>query len=151
MLLPQPQSAGTLSRPMPSVLRALLVVALALPGLALADEVPNPPSACMQVTPPDAPFACLEVIPPGASAWVTFDGTLLGLSPMGIPDVEPGPHTLRLDRQGDAPARYSFSLEGGEVRRFDAPLSRMPAIVPAPLAEAYPLAVMVENSFDARP
>src|SRR5256885_9903777 len=27
--------------PMPSVLRALLLVALALPGLALADEVPN--------------------------------------------------------------------------------------------------------------
>jgi hypothetical protein len=136
---------------MPFVLRALLVVALVVPGLALADESPSTPSACTQVTPPDAPFACLEVIPPGASTWVTFDGKALGLSPMGIPEVEPGPHTLRLDRQGDAPARYSFSLEGGEVRRFDAPLSRMPAIVPPPLAAAYPLAVMVENSIDARP
>ena len=81
MLLPQPQPGGTLSQPMPSVLRALLVVALAVPGLALADEVPNPPSACTQVTPPDAPFACLEIIPPGASAWVIFDGRRATLMP----------------------------------------------------------------------
>jgi hypothetical protein len=128
--------------------RAVLLAVLLVPGLAFAD---GPVSACNQVTPPDAPYACLEIIPPGSSAWVTFDGQQLGLSPMGIPEVEPGPHTLRLDRQGDAPARYRFSLEAGEVRRFDTPLTRVPAIVPPPLTAAYPLAVMVENFPDARP
>src|SRR3979411_749082 len=103
---------------MSCVLRALLVAALALPGLALADELPNTPSACKQVTPADAPFACLEIIPPGASALVRCAGMPLGLSARGLPDVEPGPHTLRLDRLGDAPARYAFTLDGGEVRRF---------------------------------
>jgi hypothetical protein len=132
----------------------LLLALLVLPGLALADDAPDeglPPSACRQVTPIDATFACVEVIPPGPSVWVTFDGQPLGLSPTGIPNVEPGAHTLRLDRQGDAPARYELTLEAGEVRRFDAPLVRMPAIVPPPLATVYPLAVMVENHPDARP
>src|SRR5215212_6815832 len=132
-------------------LARLVLALLVLPGLALADESDAPLSACNQVTPPDAPYACLEIIPPGPSAWVTFDGTPVGLSPMGIPDIEPGQHTLRLDRQGDAPARYEFTLEAGEVRRFDADLTRLAAMVPPPLSPVYPLAVMVENHPDARP
>jgi hypothetical protein len=127
---------------------AAIALMLVAPSLARAEE---PLSACEQVTPPDAPYACLEIIPPGASVWVTFDGNPMGLSPMGIPDVEPGPHTLRLDRVGDAPARFQFSLEGGEVRRFDEPLTRLPRIVPPPVSSVYPLAVMVENHPDARP
>src|SRR5205814_8488261 len=86
-----------------------------------------------------------------ASAWVTFDGSQLGLSPMGIPNVEPGPHTLRLDRQGDAPARFDFTVDGGEVRRFDAPLARLPAIVPPPVSAPSPPGVMIDNFSDARP
>ena len=137
---------------MRSVLRLLVLAALLGPGLALADDLPDQPlSACQQITPPEAAFACLEIIPPGASAWVTLDGEPLGLSPLAIPDVAPGAHTLRLDRDGDAPARYRFDLEGGETRRFDAPLARVPARVPPPLTIVHPLAVMVENSVDARP
>jgi Protein of unknown function (DUF3048) N-terminal domain/Protein of unknown function (DUF3048) C-terminal domain len=133
--------------------RVVLLLGMALPGLARADDAtpPDTRSACQQVTPPDAPYACLEIIPPGASVWVTFDGEPRGLSPMGIPDLEPGPHTLRLDRQGDAPVMYRFNLEGGEVRRFDAPLVREPPIVPPGLRAPYPIAVMVENHSDARP
>ena len=131
------------------MLIALLLVIV--PAAARADDA-IPYSACAVVTPPDAPYACLEVIPPGASVWVTFDGQQLGLSPMGIPDLEPGPHVLRLDRVGDAPVTYRFTLEAGEVRRYDAPLARLPAIVPPPGdPNPYPLGVMVENLVDARP
>jgi hypothetical protein len=61
------------------------------------------------------------------------------------------PHTLRLDRLDDSPASYRFALDAGEVRRFDTPLTRLPARIPPPLAAPYPLAVMVENQDDARP
>jgi hypothetical protein len=134
--------------------RLVVTVLLALPGVARADEGETPPapvSACREVTPPDASFACLEVIPPGASAWVTFDGQPYGLSPTGIPNLDPGEHTLRLDRQGDAPQRLTFTLSPGEVRRFDTPFARLPSIVPPPQTTVYPLAVMVENHPDARP
>jgi hypothetical protein len=63
-----------------------------------------------------------------------LDGKQLGLSPMGIPNVAPGPHTLRLDRLDDSPASYRFALDAGEVRRFDTPLARLPARIPPPLA-----------------
>jgi len=134
--------------------RLLLALALLLvpPAAARAQTQEIPYSACAVVTPPDAPYACLEVIPPGASAWVTFDGVQLGLSPMGIPDLAPGAHVLRLDRQGEAPATYRFELEAGEVRRFDAPFTPLPPRAPAPgPPNPYPLAVMVENLIDARP
>jgi len=73
-------------------------------------------------------------------AWITFDSVAMGLSPMGIPDIAPGAHTLRLDREGDAPLSYGFELQGGEIRLFDAPLERLPGIVlpPWPFAP-YPL------------
>jgi hypothetical protein len=59
---------------------------------------------------------------------------------------------LRLDRSGDAPLTYRFELAGGEIRRFDAPLTRLPPIVPPPgPPNPFPLAVMVENYVDARP
>src|SRR5262245_59901539 len=90
-------------------LRLLLLGVVLLPSVVRADDA-TPHSACSLVTPADAPYACLEVIPPGASAWVTFDGDALGLSPMGIPDLAPGPHVLRLDRLGDAPMVYRFEL-----------------------------------------
>src|SRR6185312_8758095 len=69
-----------------------------------------------------------------------------------IPDLAPGAHVLRLDRLGDAPMVYRFELQGGEVRRFDDPFTPLPPIVPPPGPSLpYPLAVMVENSPDARP
>jgi hypothetical protein len=132
------------------VVRSLLLALLLLPSITSAQEE-IPYSACAVVTPSDAPYACLEVIPPGASAWITFDGKDLGLSPLGIPDIEPGPHTLRLDRLGDAPVTYRFDLQPAEIRRFDAPFTRLPPIVLPDIKEPYPLAVMVENSPDARP
>ena len=87
----------------------ILVLALAMPALAAADDLAER-GACREVTPIDADFACVEVIPPGASVWVTFDDKPLVLSPTGIPNVMPGDHILRLDRQGFAPARFGCEL-----------------------------------------
>ena len=121
-----------------------------MPTLVAADDLIDH-GACRQVTPAEAEYACIEVIPPGPSVWVTFDEVSLGLSPTGVPNIPPGEHTLRLDRLGDAPARYRFTLEAGEVQRFDSPLDRLPPVRPPSLAQPYPLAVIVENYPDARP
>jgi len=130
----------------------LVALVLMLALVPAAEEAEVPRSACAVVTPPEAPYACLEIIPPGASAWVTFDDVPMGLSPMGIPDVPPGAHTLRLDRERDAPLSFTFELQPGEIRRFDDPLVRLPPlVVPPGSIEPYPIGVMVENSPDARP
>jgi hypothetical protein len=133
---------------------ARLVLAFALlglvsaPGAARATDAP----ACAAVTPPDAPFGCLEVFPLGDSAAVTFDGQSLGLSPLGIPEVQPGQHTLRLDRTGSYPWYATITVEPGQVQRIDPPLAPLVGVFPYDFFhEVWPLAVMVENHPDARP
>src|SRR5919202_823772 len=96
---------------------ALLLVSLP-PGVHASDA-----PACAAVTPPDAPFGCLEVFPLGDSASVTFDGQPLGLSPLGIPEIEPGEHTLRLDRNRFYPWYGKITLSPGEDQRVDPPLA----------------------------
>jgi Protein of unknown function (DUF3048) N-terminal domain/Protein of unknown function (DUF3048) C-terminal domain/PEGA domain len=131
-----------------------LVLALALVALgSLADgaQASDAP-ACAAVTPPDAPYGCLEVFPLGDSASVTFDGQSLGLSPVGIPRIEPGEHSLRLDRTGYYPWYGKISIAPGQVERIDPPLAPQVGIFPyAFFHEVWPLAVMVENHPDARP
>ena len=135
-----------------------LAVVLAPAGVGADDEAGEEPeealplSACEQLTPPDAPFGCVEVIPPGASAWVTLDGTQLGLSPVAAPELQSGSHTIRLDRIGDAPWVRTFIVEPGQIIRFTDDLAPLPRIVPPPgPAQPNPFAVMVENAADARP
>jgi hypothetical protein len=109
-------------------------------------------TACQKATPPDAPYGCLEVFPLGASANVTFDGTRLGLSPMGIPNVEPGEHALRLDRAGSYPWYAKITIGPGDVQRIDPPLAPQIGGLPYEYFHTvWPLAVMVENQADARP
>jgi hypothetical protein len=129
------------------------MVALADSGPIWAEgDTTGTESACKLVTPPDAPFGCLEVFPLGESASVTFDGVAWGLSPLGISEVAPGEHAIRLDRAGYVPWSGTVTLSAGEVRRLDPPLAQLPGIAPAPgLGEPFPLAVMVENAADARP
>jgi hypothetical protein len=135
------------------LLGAAFLVLSAPAGAQEPEDAPTEvPSVCRERTPPDAPHGCVEVIPPGASVWVTLDGVQYGLSPVGIPELAPGEHTLRLDREGDWPQVSTFRLEPAEVRRFDAPLPRLAErIVPPGPAEPYPLAVMIENLPEARP
>jgi hypothetical protein len=119
---------------------------------ASAEPGPSEAPACQAVTPPDAPYGCLEVFPLGASAAVTFDGVSIGLSPLGIPNVEPGDHTLRLDRTGFYPWYAKLTIAPGEVRRIDPPLAPQVGTFPYEFFhEVWPLAVMVENHPDARP
>src|SRR2546423_3562262 len=126
----------------------LAMLLLGLPPAAQASDAP----ACAAVTPPDAPFGCLEVFPLGESASVTFDGRPLGLSPLGIPEVEPGEHTLRLDRTGFYPWSGKITMGPGEVQRIDPPLGPQVGICPYEFFhEVWPVAVMVENHPDARP
>lgn len=137
-------------------LRALLLGVALLPGAVLADDGPAAkPTACEQVTPPDAPFGCLEVLPIGPSSRVTFDGQDRGLTPVGIAEVQPGDHSLRLDRKGSYSWYANFSLAPGEVRRFDPPMAPQVGIYPTSMLnggqDPWPLAVMIENHPDARP
>ncbi len=112
----------------------------------------DPPSACQAATPPDAPDGCIEVFPLGASANVTFDGVSLGLSPMAIPNLQPGEHMLRLDRTGAYPWSAKLTVAPGEVRRIDPPLAPQVGIFPFEYFHAvWPVAVMVDNYNDARP
>jgi hypothetical protein len=131
----------------------LAVILLAYPRTIRGEDNATPvESACRQVTPLDAPFGCLEVFPLGESASVTFDGVERGFSPLGITEVAPGDHTIRLDRAGYVPWISTITVSPGEVRRLDPPLAALPAIAPAPgFGDPYPLAVMVENAWDARP
>src|ERR687888_1579246 len=94
---------------------------LALLGCLPASAEPSTSDApaCKEVTPLDAPYGCLEIFPLGASAAVTFDGVSMGLSPLGIPNVEPGDHTLRLDRTGFYPWYAKLTITPGEVLRID--------------------------------
>jgi hypothetical protein len=125
------------------------LASLQAPNGAIAD---TNPSACQLVTPPDAPYGCLEVFPVGASAAVTFDGVEMGFSPLGIPNVEPGEHALRLDRTGSYPWYGTIAIGPGEVRRIDPPLAPLIGIYPLDYFHTvWPLAVMVENHPDARP
>jgi PEGA domain-containing protein len=102
--------------------RLVLGVALVGPGVVPGAVHASDAPACQAVTPADAAFGCLEVFPIGASASVTFDGQALGLSPLGIPQIEPGQHTLRLDRTGFYPWYGKISIGPGEVQRIDPPL-----------------------------
>jgi hypothetical protein len=142
------------------MLRGRVVVRLALAFVlgcltclpAAAQGMTSEAPACREVTPEDAPFACLEVIPLGASASVTFDGANVGLTPLGIPNVEPGDHTIRLDRTGSYPWHGKITLAPGEVRRVDPPLAPQVGVFPYEFFhEVWPVAVMVENHPDARP
>src|SRR5919199_3591687 len=129
------------------VLRLVLSLVVGLLGClpAVAQTTSEAP-ACREVTPLDAAYGCLEVIPLGASASVTFDGASLGLTPLGIPNVEPGDHTIRLDRTGDYPWYGTISVAPGQVIRVDPPLAPMVGIFPFEFFhEVWPLAVMVEN------
>src|SRR5919201_4374692 len=126
----------------------LAVLLVGLPPAAHATDAP----ACAAVTPPDAPFGCLEIFPLGDSASVTFDGRPLGLSPLGIPEIEPGEHSLRLDRTGFYPWYGKISIEPGQVQRIDPPLPPQVGVFPYDFFhDVWPVAVMVENHPDARP
>jgi Protein of unknown function (DUF3048) N-terminal domain/Protein of unknown function (DUF3048) C-terminal domain/PEGA domain len=138
----------------PRVVLQVAVVLLALVGLPPAAHGADstPVSACRVVTPPDAPYGCLEILPLGESASITLDDVNIGLSPMGVPEVAPGDHRLRLDRTGYYPWYANFTLAPGEVRRFDPPLAPLVGIFPLSyFHDVWPLAVMVENHPDARP
>src|ERR671937_1817591 len=102
---------------------AHLVLGLALVSLACLPAAVQASEACAAATPPDAPFGCLEVIPLGDSAEVTFDGRSLGLSPLDIPEIEPGEHTLGLARAGAYPWYGKLTIEPGQVQRIDPPLA----------------------------
>jgi TonB family protein len=90
---------------------ALAVAALlALAAAALIRDrlAPSPPAAEGV-----AAVAGLHVVtePPGAA--VLLDGAEVGRSPLALPSVAPGSHTLRVSREGFAPAELSFVLQPG--------------------------------------
>lgn len=129
---------------------ASLVAAPAIPGRAQTTGIVEG-SACYVITAPDAPSACIEALPIGESAWVTFDGQPFGLSPVVVPEVTPGTHTIRLDRTGYAPWVSTFDIGAAEILRFDPDLVPVPPPGVPVLAEVEPIAVMIENHDEARP
>ncbi|MEO8258284.1 MAG: PEGA domain-containing protein [Acidobacteriota bacterium] len=69
-------------------------------------------------------LATLTVVsrPDGAS--VFLDGLLVGTTPISLPEVEPGQHAVRLERDGYRPWTVSVRMAGGQRQRVAASLER---------------------------
>jgi hypothetical protein len=97
--------------------------------------------------------ACLELFPEGASAFITVDGEDWGLSPVVVPGLPAGLHTVRMDRRGSQPWVQQIELAAGQSLRIDPPMApAFPRVAP-PTGDdhVWPLAVMIENLPEARP
>jgi TonB family protein len=80
-----------------------LAIALAVGGWLLSRRPLSPP--------PKAPTASslrIETDPPGAA--VSVDGQEVGITPLTVPSVAPGSRTVRVSRDGYAPAALSFEV-----------------------------------------
>lgn len=111
-----------------------------------------PPTAEPSETPPPARLS-VESEPAGAAVFV--DGVRRGLSPLSIENLDPGPHRVRLSLAAHEEWQSEVVLSAGQTSRLEVFLPATPSPTPAPFptpsGPLYPIAVMVENSVDARP
>lgn len=95
----------------------------------------------------------LQTDPTGAA--VQVDGRERGITPVVVENLVPGTHRVTLSLPGADQWQDEISLEPDETKRVQITLQRAPeptATAPAILqGPIYPLAIMVENSVDARP
>lgn len=69
--------------------------------------------------------------PSGAEVWV--DGIRQGITPLDLPNVTEGKHSLEIRKEGYEPAAGNFTVTGGENTTVDRTL--VPGTVPATLEE----------------
>jgi TonB family protein len=79
-----------------------LVLAAVIGGWLVSRRPPPPPPA------PAAGSLRVETDPPGAA--VSVDGHEVGIAPLTVPSVAPGSRTVRVSRDGYAPAELSFEV-----------------------------------------
>ena len=91
-------------------------------------------SAARVETPPTAPASSsaasnqttgvIEIMSRPRGAQVSLDGTVIGLTPLSIPDVSEGMHDVRVELDGFSPWTASVRVMGGSRARVGASLDR---------------------------
>jgi hypothetical protein len=77
-----------------------------------------------------------------SGAQVFLDNNYVGISPLTIPSVQPGMHTVLIKQSGYADWQATQTVQGGQVTYVDATLSPSPSPPPTPTKGGIP-AVMV--------
>lgn len=104
---PEPRPSEPRPKATPWRLRALVAVLLAVMAAAVA--LRRGPEAPPETSPPA--MLRIQTEPPGAA--VLLDGSEVGVSPIAVRSVASGTHTVRVTREGFAPAQLSFAMVAG--------------------------------------
>jgi hypothetical protein len=106
----------------PTAPESTLTLTLA-PGLSqTGDSRPVPPAGRAVASPAGVGALDIDVQPRGAR--VTIDGERRGVTPMRIPDLKAGVHTVTIERDGYRPATTTVTVESG--RRAAVKLTLVP-------------------------
>ena len=96
----------------PTAPESTLTLTLA-PGLAqTGDSRPVPPADRAVTSSAGVGVLDIDVLPRGAR--VTIDGERRGVTPMRIPDLKAGVHTVTIERDGYRPATTTVTVESGK-------------------------------------
>ena len=95
---------------LPWTVAAAALIAVGAEVVMLRGSGPLPPVVTRRVA--SLPEGLrIETRPAGASVWM--DGRPAGTSPLSIPDLRPGPHQVRVEQEGFAPAELTFDVSEG--------------------------------------
>jgi serine/threonine-protein kinase len=113
--VPAMPAAGTAERPRSAgalglwILAAFALASIAVGGLVLFAWSRSPVTApAATTTAPTSAGLQIETEPPGAR--VSVDGKEVGITPLTVPSVAPGLRTVRIERDGYAPAALSLDV-----------------------------------------
>jgi hypothetical protein len=88
-------------------------------------------------TPPPPTTGTLKISTVPAGAAVDLDGASVGVTPLTLPDLKPGKHTLKVSKSGFKTDGRDVEVTAGETFALDITLSAAPR--PAPRRRAPPL------------
>lgn len=89
-----------------------------------AARVATPPPASARTSAASNQTGVIEVMSRPRGAQVSLDGTVIGLTPLSIPDVSEGTHDVRVELDGFSPWTSSVRVMGGSRARVGASLDR---------------------------
>jgi len=109
------------------------------------------PESVMTTSPAQIPVGVtgtgtLSVTSEPAGAKVFVDDVLRGTSPADVPDLSPGAHTLRFEREGYENMTMAFSIRGGQTTTLSTSLMPVPggiALLPVIILSLIVLSVLV--------
>jgi hypothetical protein len=113
------------------------------------------PESVMTTSPAQMPVGVtgtgtLSVISEPAGAKVFVDDVLRGTSPAEVPDLSPGAHTLRFEREGYENMTMAFSIRGGQTTTLSTSLMPVPggiALLPVIILSLIVLSVLVGGMY----